>query len=66
MSYNVILLPAAEDDYQEILWKFTESSTERKIIRNIYKEERRCADCIAALLFTGGVFYRNQNTESAG
>ena len=44
-------------------WKFTESSTEHKIIRNIYNEERRCADCIAALLFTGGVFYRNQNTE---
>jgi len=48
---------------QEIPWKFTESSTEHKIIRNIYNEERRCADCIAALLFTGGVFYRNQNTE---
>ena len=37
---------------QEIPWKFTESSTEHKIIRNIYNEERRCADCIAALLFT--------------
>ena len=37
---------------QEILWKFTESSTGHKIIRNIYKEERRCADCIAALFFT--------------
>ena len=36
---------------------------EHKIIRNIYNEERRCADCIAALLFTGGGFYRNQNTE---
>ena len=45
-------------------WKFTESSTEHKIIRNIYNEERRCADCIAALLFTGGVFYRNQNMMS--
>ena len=33
-------------------WKFTESSTEHKIIRNIYNEERRCADCIAALFFT--------------
>lgn len=110
MSYNVILLPAAEDDYQEILryferqfdsqqairsfvkdfgevllrleetptiygysrdevlrqreyrkfsigryaalfkidepkipWKFTESSTEHKIIRNIYNEERAAA-----------------------
>lgn len=130
MSYNVILLPAAEDDYQEILryferqfdsqqairsfvkdfgevllrleetptiygyshdealrqreyrkfligryvassklmsqempWKFTESSTEHKIIRNIYNEERRCADCIAALFFYGGVCYRNQNTK---
>ena len=37
---------------QEIPWKFTESSTEHKIIRNIYNEERRCADCIAALFFT--------------
>ncbi len=45
-------------------WKFTESSTEHKIIRNIYNEERRCADCIAALLFTGGGFYRNQNMMS--
>ena len=40
-------------------WKFTESSTEHKIIRNTYNEERRTAECTPAPYITGRVFYRN-------
>lgn len=35
--------------------EFIGSSTEHKIIQNIYNEKRYCADCIAALFFTGSV-----------
>lgn len=38
MSYNVILLPAAEDDYQEILRYFERQFDSQQAIRSFVKD----------------------------
>ena len=38
MSYNVILLPAAEDDYQEILQYFERQFDSQQAIRSFVKD----------------------------
>ena len=38
MSYNVILLPAAEDDYQEILRYFEKQFDSQQAIRSFVKD----------------------------
>ncbi len=38
MAYNVILLPAAEEDYQEILWYFEKKFDSHQAIRSFVKD----------------------------
>lgn len=43
MAYNVIMLPAAEDDYREILLYFEKQFDSRQAIQTFVKElERHC------------------------